>query len=139
LRTVLRTILGLDLIAAILATVLAVGLSLGPPPAPTIDHAIVDDAYAATLSLAPGRIGDNHLVIALSSKAGAPLDPKEVELRLSAPGIETIARKAARIAEGRYAVRDLPLWVAGPWQVEVGLLIDDFTKKQLRTEFTLAR
>jgi hypothetical protein len=139
LRGVLRTILGLDLIAAILATVLAVGLSLGPPPPPTVEHAIADNAYAATLSLAPGRIGDNHLLIALSSKAGAPLDPKEVELRLSAPGIGTIARMATRIASGRYEVRDLPLWVAGPWQVEVGLLIDDFTKKQLRTELTLAR
>jgi len=139
LRSVLRTILGLDLIAAILATVLAVGLSLGPPPSPSVEHAIVDDAYAATLSLEPGRIGDNRLVIALRSKAGAAAEPKEVELRLSAPGIETIARKAARIAPGRYEVRDLPLWVAGPWQVEIGLLIDDFTKKQLRTELTLAR
>ena len=46
---------------------------------------------------------------------------------------------AARIADGRYEVRDLPLWVAGPWQVEIGLLIDDFTKKLLRTELTLAR
>ena len=78
-------------------------------------------------------------MITLRSKAGAPIDPKEVELRLSAPGIETIARKAARIADGRYEVRDLPLWVAGPWQVEIGLLIDDFTKRQLRTELTLAR
>ena len=95
--------------------------------------------YAATLSLEPGRIGDNRLVVALRSKAGAPAEPKAVELRLSAPGIETIARKAARIADGRYEVRDLPLWVAGPWRVEIGLLIDDFTKKQLRTELTLAR
>jgi copper transport protein len=139
LRGVLHTILELDLIAAILATVLAVGVSLGPPPLPTVEHAIADDAYAATLSLEPGRIGDNRLVIALRSKAGAPAEPKEVELRVSAPGIETIARKAARIAPGRYEVRDLPLWVAGPWQVEIGLLVDDFTKKQLRTELTLAR
>lgn len=139
LRGVLRAILALDLIAAILATVLAVGLSIGPPPAPSAEHAIADDAYAATLSLEPGRIGDNRLVIALSSKAGAPVDPKEVELRLSVPGIETIARKATPIAPGRYEVRDLPLWVAGPWQVEIGLLIDDFTKRQLRTELSLAR
>ncbi|HKP27329.1 MAG TPA: copper resistance protein CopC [Dongiaceae bacterium] len=135
LRGVLRAILGLDLVAAILATVLAVGLSLGPPPAATLERTIADGGYAATLSLAPGRIGDNHLVIALSP----PADLKEVALRLSAPGIEAIARKAERTAPGRYAVRDLPLWVAGPWQVEVGLLIDDFTKKQLRTELTLAR
>lgn len=139
LRGVLRTILGLDLVAAILATVLAVGLSLGPPPAPRVDHVIADDAYAATLSLEPGRIGDNRIVILLSPKAGAPAEPKEVELRLSAPGIGTIARKAVRIANGRYEVRALPLWVAGPWQVEIGLLIDDFTKKQLRTKLTLAR
>jgi copper transport protein len=138
LRRMLRTVLGLDLIAATLATLLAVGLSLGPPPAVTLDHAIADDAYAATLSLAPGKVGDNHLVITLSPKAGAPLDPKEVEVRFSAPGIETISRKAERSAAGRYEVRDLPLWVAAPWQVEIGLLIDDFTKRQLRTELTLA-
>lgn len=137
LRGVLRTILGLDLIAAILATVLAVGLSLGPPPAGTLELAVADDAYAATPSFAPGKVGDNHLVIAVNSKAGEPLDPKEVDVRLSAAGIETIARKAHRIAAGRYEVRDLPLWMAGPWRVEIGLLVDDFTKKQLRTELTL--
>jgi len=139
LRGLLRTVLGLDLIAAILATVLAVGLSLGPPPAATLEKIVADDAYAAMLSFSPGKVGDNRFVIALSPKAGGPLDPKEVELRLSAPGIETIARKAERIAAGRYEVRDLPLWVAGPWQIEIGLLIDDFTKRQLRTELTLAR
>jgi len=139
LRGLLRTVLGLDLIAAILATVLAVGLSLGPPPAATLEKIVADDAYAAMLSFSPGKVGDNRFVIALSPKAGGPLDPKEVELRLSAPGIETIARKAERIAAGRYEVRDLPLWVAGPWQIEIGLLIDDFTRRQLRTEVTLAR
>jgi copper transport protein len=137
LRGVLRTVLGLDLVAAILATVLAVGLSLGPPPAPSVEHVMTDDAYTVMLSLEPGRIGDNHLTIALSPKAAAPAEPKEVELRVSAPGIEAIVRKAERIGEGRYAVRDLPLWVAGPWRVEIGLLIDDFTKKQLRAELTL--
>jgi copper transport protein len=135
LRNVLRTVLGLDLVAAILATVLAVGLSLGPPPAATLDDVIADEAYPTTLSFAPGKVGDNHLVIALNPKA--PAEPKEVELRLSAPGIEAIVRNAERVGEGRYQVRDLPLWVAGPWRVEIGLLIDDFTRKQLRTELTL--
>jgi copper transport protein len=134
LRGVLRAVLGLDLIAAMLATVLAVGLSLGPPPAAALERTVSDGSYAATLSFAPGRIGDNRLVIALDP----PADLKEVALRLSAPGIEAIARKAARTAPGRYEVRDLPLWVAGPWQIEIGLLIDDFTRKQLRTELTLA-
>lgn len=135
LRNVLRTVLGLDLVAAILATLLAVGLSLGPPPAASLDLTIADDAYAATLSFAPGKVGDNRLTIALSPQAAA--EPKEVEVRLSAPGIESISRKAERMGDGRYQVRDLPLWVAGPWRVEIGLLIDDFTRKQLRTEMTL--
>lgn len=134
LRGVLRAVLGLDLIAAMLATVLAVGLSLGPPPAAALERTVSDGSYAATLSFAPGRIGDNRLVIALDP----PADLKEVALRLSAPGIEAIARKAERTAPGRYEVPDLPLWVAGPWQIEIGLLIDDFTRKQLRTELALA-
>lgn len=135
LRSVLRAVLGLDLVAAVLATLLAVGLSLGPPPAASLDLAIADGVYAATLSFAPGKVGDNRLTIALSPQAAA--EPKQVEVRLSAPGIETIARKAERVADGRYQVRDLPLWVAGPWRIEIGLLIDDFTRKQLRTELTL--
>jgi len=110
-----------------------------PPPAGTLDGAVADEAYAATLSLSPGKIGDNRIVLALSPKAGAPLNPQEVELRLSAPGIEPIARKAVRIAAGRYEARDLPLWVAGPWQVEIGVLADDFTKRELSTVLILRR
>ncbi len=137
-RSLLRSVLGLDLIAASLATILAVGLSLGPPPAAGLTVAMANERYDIVLDITPGKIGDNDLVIALTPKAGAPADPKEVELRLSAPGIEPITRNAERTGAGGYHVRDLPLWVPGPWQVLLGLLVEDFTKLQLETELTLA-
>ena len=138
-RAHLRAVLGLDLVAASLATILAVGLSLGPPPTAALKVAMANERYDIALEVAPGKAGDNDLSIALAPKAGAPADPKEVELRLSAPGIEPITRKAERTEAGRYHVRDLPLWIPGPWQVRLGLLVDDFTKLQLETELTLAR
>jgi copper transport protein len=138
-RDRLRLVLGLDLVAASLAVILAVGLSLGPPPSATLQLVIADARYDAALSFAPGRAGDNDLSIALTPKTGAPAEPKELELRLSAPGIEPIVRQAERTGPGRYRLRDLPLWVAGPWQVQLGILVDDFTKLQLRAELTLAR
>jgi copper transport protein len=136
-RALLRAVLGLDVVGASLATILAVGLSLGPPPAPSFNLAMANDRYDVALEIAPGRIGDNDLSIALTPKANAPADPKEVELRLSAPGIEPITRKAERTGAGRYRVRDLPLWVPGPWRVQLGLLIDDFTKLQISAEVPL--
>jgi copper transport protein len=137
-RDRLRLVLGLDLVAAALATILAVGLSLGPPPSTTLQLVIANERYDAALSFVPGRIGDNDLSIALTPKAGAPAEPKELELRLSAPGIEPVVRQAERIGAGRYQLSDLPLWVAGPWQVQLGILVDDFTRLQLGAEVTLA-
>jgi copper transport protein len=137
MRRLLRLVLGLDLIVASLATVLAVGLSLGPPSTNALTLNVANDRYEASLTFAPGKIGDNDLTIVLTPRAGAPLEPKEVELRLSAPGIETITRKAESMSAGRYRLRNLPLWVAGPWEVQLGLLVDDFTKLQLRAEATL--
>ncbi|WP_119302608.1 copper resistance CopC/CopD family protein [Dongia deserti] len=135
-RALLRRVLGLDMAAASLATMLAVGLSLGPPPS-ALTLTIAHDRYDVALSFSPGRIGDNDLSIALTPKEGAPADPKEVVLRLSAPGIEPILRKAERTGPGRYGLRDLPLWVAGPWQLQLGILVDDFTRLRLRAEIIL--
>ncbi len=138
MRRLLRLVLGLDLFAAAMATMLAVGLSLGPPPAGALKIPLAHARYDVTLAFTPGKVGDNDLAIALVPKAGAPGDPKEVEVRLTAPGIEPINARAERIGAGRYRVPDLPLWIAGPWQVQIGLLIDDFTKLPLSAEVTLA-
>jgi copper transport protein len=137
MRRLLRLVLGLDLVAAALATVLAVGLSLGPPPAASLTVPIAHARYDVTLAFTPGTASDNDLALTLVPKAGAAADPKEVEVRLAAPGIEPITRKAERIGPGRYQLQSLPLWIAGPWQVQIGLLIDDFTKVQIGAEVTL--
>jgi copper transport protein len=134
LRPVLRMVLGLDLLVAILATLLAVGLTLGPPPEAQLRVAIAGEAYGGSLTLSPGRIGDNDLVIALAAQAGSPAEPKEVEVRLTAPGLGAIIRQAERIAPGTYRVRSLPLWLAGPWQIRVSVLIDDFTQREISAE-----
>ena len=47
-------------------------------------------------------------------------------------------RLAERTGPGRDRLRDLPLWVAGPWQLQLGLLSDDFTRLQLRADMTLS-
>ena len=139
MRERLRLVLALDLVAAVLAVVLAVGLSIGPPPGRTLQTSVESDRYGVLLTFSPGRAGDNDLVLALSPSQHAPVDPKEVEVRLSAPGLEPIMRKAERIAAGRYRARGLPLWIAGPWHIRVGLLVDDFTKLQLEADLDLPR
>ena len=139
MRARLRLVLGLDLIAAVLAIVLAVGLSIGPPPGGSLQASLESDRYAVLLTLSPGRAGDNDLTLDLSPGQGAPADPQEVDVLLSAPGIEPIVRKAERVAAGQYRARGLPLWVAGPWRVRVGLLVDDFTKLQLEADLDLPR
>jgi copper transport protein len=139
IRTLLMTILAFDVVAAAMATILAVGLSLGAPPARALDVAVAGKGYQGTLSFAPGKAGDNDLRIVLRSEAAAPADPQEVEVRLTVSGLEPIVRKARRIAPGRYAIDRLPLWQAGQWQVEVGLLVDDFTKQELSAAVTLPR
>ena len=65
-----------------------------------------------------------------SNKEWRPMPPVPFGLLPKTPS--AALRRLARCATCR-------LWVAGPWQVEIGLLIDDFTKRQLRTELMLAR
>lgn len=136
-RTLLCGILALDVVAAAMATVLAVGLSLGSPPARILEVAVADGSYDGTLSFEPGRAGDNDLGIVLAAKAGSPADPREVEVRVTAPGLEPMVRKATRVGVGRYAVHQLPLWKPAQWNVELHVLVDDFTSLELSTPVTL--
>jgi copper transport protein len=137
IRTLLGTILGFDVVAAAMATVLAVGLSLGPPPSPSLEVVVAGGSYDGTLSFTPGKTGDNDLLIALAPKAGSAIDPLEVEVRLTVAGLEPIARKATRIGAGRYAVHQLPLWMSGKWNVQLHMLIDDFTSLELSAPVTI--
>ncbi|MGE0119603.1 MAG: copper resistance CopC/CopD family protein [Dongiaceae bacterium] len=141
MRRRLGAILGLDLAVAVLAVALAAGLSLGPPPPAGLQVRLSGDRYAVELTVVPGRIGDNNAEIVLRPNRGTPTEPKDVEIRIAAPaaGIEAETYRARYVAPGRYRVSGLPLWVAGPWQVRVGVLVDDFTKLYWETTVTPRR
>jgi copper transport protein len=130
-RRLLVAILGFDFVTAAMATFMAVGLSLGAPPQKTLDVVVADQAYDGILSVSPGKAGDNELRIVLAAKAGAPADPEEVEVRLTMEGMEPMVRKATRTGAGRYLIRQLPLWMSGRWNIELHILVDDFTSVEL--------
>jgi copper transport protein len=138
-NTALRIILGIDLGIAMIVTALAVGLSLGSPPAKSLDLPIIGTHQAGFISLVPGRVGDNDLTITLGPKAGLPAELKEVEVRLTAPGLQPIVKQADRLSSGSYEVRNLPLWIAGHWHVDIYVLIDDFTQRRLAAHAMLSR
>ena len=139
MRQRLVTILRLDLAVAILAVVLAAGLSLGPPPLPSLKIILPGGPYPIQLTLSPGKVGDNIAEIVLLPPQAAATEPKGVDLRILAPeiGIEAAVYQAHPVAPGRYRVTGLPLWMGGRWQMQVGVLVDDFTKLHWETTVIL--
>ena len=92
------------------------------------------------MTLVPGRIGDNAAELRIVDAAGAPYEPREVTVKVAAPdaGVAAVTLKARSQGGGHYTVDRLPLWIAGPWEIEVGLLVDSFTIVKLRESFALA-
>jgi len=138
-RRRLVRVLRLDLAAALIAVVLAAGLALGPPPAAALRLDLSDAQYGVLVTLAPARIGDNRLELVLARPDGTAFDPQEVSLRLAAPaaGIEPWEAALTRLSAGRYELDGLPLWVAGPWELRLRLLIDQFTRIERAASVTL--
>jgi copper transport protein len=137
----LLLVLRLDLAVALIAVLLAVGLSLGPPPVASRVVELNDAKYAITLTLSPGRAGDNSAEIRIAMPDGMPIDPQKVQIRAEAPatGIEPSIHDARQIAPGLYRVADLPLWTAGAWKLRINLMIDDFTMVSRDLDLTLPR
>ena len=141
-RALLSRLLALDALVAAGVVVLAAGLSLDPPPAPAagLSLHLHQQRAAVALTLVPGRIGDNAAELRIVDAAGAPYEPREVTVKVAAPdaGVAAVTLKARSQGGGHYTVDRLPLWIAGPWEIEVGLLVDSFTIVKLRESFALA-
>lgn len=141
-RTVLRRLLGLDIVVALGVVALAAGLSLDPPPANAtkLSFAMHHAGGSVTVTLVPGRVGDNAAQLDLKDREGRPFETKEVTLRIAAPdaGVAPITVGARALGDGRWAVDRLTLWIPGPWEVEAALLVDDFTLVKARTTVSLA-
>jgi copper transport protein len=137
----LRRVLALDLGVAALAVALAAGLSLGPPPLASLRTTLAADHYEVALELVPGRAGDNEVTIVLTPLHGNPDEPMSLTLRAgsTAAGIEPMTLEAVPIAPGRYRIGNLPLWAEGAWQIELDILVDDFTRTHASSEIVLPR
>ncbi|MFO1148620.1 MAG: copper resistance protein CopC [Alsobacter sp.] len=93
----------------------------------------------ADVAVTPGRSGPVTVSLSLLTGDFGPLDAKEVTLVFRRPdlGLESIRRPAFKPGDGTWAVRDLVLPAPGRWQVEVEVLIDDFTLARLPGELDL--
>lgn len=93
----------------------------------------------AQVTLSPGRVGATRAHISVASGRAEPLDPKEVMLILAKPdaGIEPLERPARKAGRYGWQVDGLVLPLAGPWQVKVEILVNDFETSTLEGSVTV--
>jgi copper transport protein len=75
-----------------------------------------------TLTVTPGRVGLNRVVVALRDRRGTPVrNASQVELRLEALeadlGVQTVLATAH--GDGTYVLDDAPLSLVGAWQIQL--------------------
>ena len=138
----LRRSIGAEAVLGLIVLALAMGFRLAPPPAamaalpaPSAIHIHSEKAMADVLPLAPYP-GQTGFRLMLADGDFAPLDPLEVTLSLTdtAAGIGPLTARAERQAAGDWDVPPLTLPTAGPWQVQLTLLISDFEQVTLTSE-----
>ncbi|MBN8942863.1 MAG: CopD family protein [Rhizobiales bacterium] len=121
------------LVLAILG--LVAGWRFTPPPRAlaAVAHAPVSlhihtDKGMVQMAVSPGAAGPNTFDLQFLSADFGPLEPKEVRLTLaqSDRGIAPFMRRAVRLADGNWAVRDVVVPFAGRWQVTVDAYVTDF-------------
>jgi copper transport protein len=105
---------------------------------PAMLHLHTDKAMVE-VTIAPGRAGRSTASVFVQTGDFAPLAAKEVTLAFSDPaaGIEAIRKTAHAAGDGRWAVDDLVLPVAGTWKVEIGVLVSDFDLVQMSGEVVI--
>jgi copper transport protein len=75
-----------------------------------------------TLTITPGRVGSNRVVVALTDRRGTPVrHASQVALRLSAleADLGALEALAAAQSDGTYVLDDALLSLAGPWQLQI--------------------
>ena len=75
-----------------------------------------------TLTVTPGRVGPNRLVVALRDRRGTPVrNASQVELRLEALDADLGARPVLATAhgDGTYVLDDALFSLAGPWHIQL--------------------
>jgi copper transport protein len=144
-RAMVRAIAVETLLVALIFGVVA-GWRFTPPPralaaaseAPVSLH-LHDASVMAMLTLTPGRAGPVAVAVDLMGLDGRPLAAKGVTLVLSSPGagIGPIRRAAVPAGPGQWRIASLLVPVAGTWQIDLEVLVDDFTEMSLKDAVTL--
>jgi copper transport protein len=151
----LRRTIGIDLALAVGVVALTAGLGSVPPPRalaeqaahahaghPPRDYTVqaVAQGYRLVLVTSPAAIGENRIDLYLSDQQGKPVAARTAETSFALPelGVEALRADAAAVAPGHFRGRiDLPL--AGGWQMQADVLIDDFTKLPFQARIVVAR
>jgi len=84
--------------------------------------------------------GENRVDLYLTDEHGQAVGAEAAEMSFALPelGIHALRADAAAVEPGHFRGRvDLPL--AGDWQVQADLLVDDFTKLPFRARIVVAR
>jgi copper transport protein len=151
----LRRTIGVDLALAAGVVALTAGLGSVPPPRalaeqaahahaghPPRDYTVqaVAQGYRLVLVTSPAAIGENRIDLYLTDLEGQPVKAQAAEMSFTLPklGVEALRADAAAVAPGHFRGRiDLPL--AGGWQMQADVLIDDFTKLSFQARIVVAR
>lgn len=137
----LGTMVGVEMALMVIILGLVAGWRFTPPPRALAEAAAVPLSLhihtaeaMADIVIEPGHRGLNSFSIALLDSAFAPIEPLEVNLVLSAPehDIEAIGMPARLGEDGRWLVTDLPLLVAGEWQLDLEVRLSRFELVRLR-------
>jgi copper transport protein len=88
----------------------------------------------------PAATGDNRIDLFFTDDQNRPVEGQGAELSLSLPGhgVEPLRLDPEPIEPGHYRAQSL-LPLPGHWQVQVELLIDDFTKLAFRTRIAVEK
>ncbi len=132
----LRRTLGIDLVLAAAVLAVTATFPFSPPPRATNQPAEGVTVVAsgrtgqATLTLIPGRVGENRLEAGAADRDGTPVIAREATVAWSLPaaGIEPIRTSASQPLPGVIVADDILLPRPGRWRLRLDLLIDDFTK-----------
>lgn len=133
-RTLVRSV-GAEILLVLVILGLVAGWRFTPPPralaavaqVPVSLH-IHTDKGMVQMTVSPGAAGPNRFDLQFLSADFGPLEPRDVRLTLaqSARGIAPFMRRAVRLADGNWAVRDVVVPFAGRWQVTVDAYVTDF-------------
>lgn len=128
----LRKLLLWEVVLAVLA-LLAVGFLTALEPARLVAvreglgsqeaqffHVAVGDKHI-NVRIKPGSLGPNRFLISVDDLRGDPISNADVGLRLVYAGADLGATdmSAASLGGGEYSVQDVPLGIAGSWQLEL--------------------